>query len=158
MYISTLEISAGQLKPFFHNRRGEILENMSSVAKYCYMEPVHWVASFNNPADLLTRGNVKLHDIGLDSMWQLGPKFLSLPREEWPVNRDCIDKSEKIPGDEKRSAGSYIRVLAVQADKSKSVISKMINTVETVLNFKSVVYAVYLVAMKEGYIKMTTIY
>ena len=31
--ISTLETSASQLKPFFHNRRSEILENMENVSK-----------------------------------------------------------------------------------------------------------------------------
>ena len=74
--ICTLEESAKHLKPFFHNRRAEILENMESVSKYCEMEPVHWVASADNPADMLTRGAVSLHDIGPDSMWQQGPKFL----------------------------------------------------------------------------------
>lgn len=49
--ISTLEASSSLLKPYFHNRRSEILENMESVSKFCIMEPVHWVSSSDNPAD-----------------------------------------------------------------------------------------------------------
>ena len=56
---------------------------------------LHWVASADNPADILTRGSAKLADIGPGSVWQSGPKFLSLPRSEWPVNRDCISRSVK---------------------------------------------------------------
>ena len=52
--ISTLETSASQLKPFFHNRRAEVLENMAAVSKYCEMEPVHCVASEENASNLLT--------------------------------------------------------------------------------------------------------
>jgi len=77
--ICTLETSASQLKPYFHNRRCEIIENMDSVSQLCEMEPVHWIASADNPADILTRGTAKLKDIGLNSVWQIGPKFLSLP-------------------------------------------------------------------------------
>ena len=67
------------------------------------MESVHWVASADNPVDLLTRGTAKLQDVGPGSMWQVGPNFLSLPREKWPVNRDCIaTKSQKIPSTEMR--------------------------------------------------------
>ena len=77
--ISTLEAKASQLKPFFHNRRAEFLENMDAVSKFCFMEPVHLVSSTENPADLLTRGTAKLSDIGLESTWQCGPKFLCCP-------------------------------------------------------------------------------
>ena len=52
--ISTLEASSKILKPFFHNRRGELMENLENIAKYCKVEPVHWIGSENNVADLLT--------------------------------------------------------------------------------------------------------
>ena len=133
--ISTLEASASQLKPFFHNRRSEILENMDSVSKYCEMEPVHWVASADNPADLLTRGTAKLADIGPGSVWQSGPKFLSLPRSEWPVNRDCISRAVKIPEEEMRSPASYLRVGAVQV--SSKMGTALFKSVEAVLQFNN---------------------
>ena len=97
--ICTLEAKASQLKPFMHNRRAEFIENMDAISKFCPVEPPHWIASADNPADMLTRGTAKLSDIGLDSTWQRGPKFFSLPREEWPVSRDCVSK--KIPSEKK---------------------------------------------------------
>ena len=115
--ICTLEAKASQLKPFMHNRRAEFIENMYAISKFCPVEPPHWIASADNPADLLTRGTAKLSDIGLDSTWQRGPKFFSLPREEWPVSRDCVSKkipSEmKIPSEEMRSPNMYLNVAAV---------------------------------------------
>ena len=127
--ISTLEISASQLKPFFHNRRAEVLENMVAVSKYCEMEPVHWVASEENASDLLTRGTAKLEDIALGSVWQTGPTFLSLPRMMWPVNRDCVSRSV-IPEEELRSPKSYLRVAAVQVETD---MPSMFRSVEKVL-------------------------
>ena len=41
--ISCLEENAKKLKPFFHNRRAEILDNMDEVRQYCHMEEVHHV-------------------------------------------------------------------------------------------------------------------
>ena len=88
--ISALEIKSGNLLQFFQNRVAEIAENLEAVSKYCEVEPVQWVNSDDNPADLLTRGDVNLVDIGPNSLHQVGPKFLTLPRERWPVNRDFI--------------------------------------------------------------------
>ena len=131
--LSTLEASSSQLKPYFHNRRAEIIENMESVSRLCFMEPLHWVSSANNPADLLTRGTTKLEDIGISSTWQLGPKFLTLPRNAWPVNRDCIlSKAEKIPLDEMRTANSYLRVALAQVCKSLSI--PLFKSMDTILN------------------------
>ena len=110
--ISTLEASASQLKPFFHNRRAEIIENMEAVSKHCEMEPVHWVPTDLNVADLLTRGTASLADIGIGSLWQTGPKFFSLPRSEWPVNRNCVNKSS-IPTEEMRAPSTFAKIGAI---------------------------------------------
>ena len=64
--ISSLEVSAKKLKPFFHNRRGEMIENMELVNDICPMEDVHHVSGSLNPADVATRGDTKLEDIGQD--------------------------------------------------------------------------------------------
>ena len=80
--ISALEVTSGNLLPFFQNRVAEVLENLEAISKYCPIEPVHWIPSADNAADLLTRGDVKLEDLGPTSVHQCGPKFLSLPREE----------------------------------------------------------------------------
>ena len=104
--ISSLEVSAKKLKPFFHNRRGEMLENMEMVSNICTMEDVHHVAGSLNPADVATRGNTKIEDIGLDSFWQIGPNFLCSPRDCWPVTREFV--RVKIPDEELRHPGQLI--------------------------------------------------
>ena len=101
--ISTLEENARKLKPFFHNRRGEMLDNMDHIRSICSLEDVHHVSGKMNPADLATRGNTKIEDIGPGSFWQAGPTFLCSPRAEWPVTREFI--RVEIPDDEKRHPG-----------------------------------------------------
>ena len=134
--ISSLEASASQLKPFFHNRRAEILENMDSISQVCEIEPIHWIASSLNPADILTRGTAKLNDITLNTTWQRGPKFLSLPRERWPVTRDCISRTEKIPKDELRSPNAYLRVAVAKIDPSSKVAS-LFKSVDSILHLSN---------------------
>ena len=131
--ISTLEAKASLLKPFFHNRRAEFLENMDVVSQLCTMEPVHWVGTLDNPADLLTRGTAKIDDIGLGSFWQVGPKFLLLPRKDWPVSREFVGKSERIPKEEMRTVNSYLRVAAVKISSDVPCIS-LFKTVDDLLS------------------------
>ena len=69
-------MSAKKLKPFFHNRRGEILENLDLISGICPIEQVHHVSGSLNPADIATRGDTKLNEIGPGSLWQCGPSFL----------------------------------------------------------------------------------
>ncbi|XP_063592199.1 uncharacterized protein LOC134769401 [Penaeus indicus] len=45
-----------------------------------------WIASCHNPADLLTRPNDP-SDIIISSLWKYGPKFMTLPKEEWPISQ-----------------------------------------------------------------------
>ena len=70
------------------------------------VEDLHYVASEDNPADLATRGGVKLKDLGPGSFWQKGPSFLCSRRDLWPVNRDFISDAE-LPEDEIRSKRTY---------------------------------------------------
>ena len=105
--ISCLEENAKKLKPFFHNRRGEMLENMEETKKYCPMEDVHHVPGHLNPADIPTRGLANLEDIGPDSLWQIGPGFLCTPRKGWPVTRDFV--RESVPDQERRQPGVVAR-------------------------------------------------
>ena len=121
--ISALEVSSAQLKPFFHNRRSEMLDNMDEVKKYCEMEEVHWVSSENNAADILTRGVATLEDIGPCSSWQRGPTFLSLRRDLWPVHRDFV--RTKLPQEEVRSPKSFMRIAAVKVKKEGEGIDDM---------------------------------
>ena len=104
--ISSLEEHARKLKPFFHNRRGEILENMEQVSNYCPIEEVHHVSGKLNPADIATRADTKLEDIGPDSWWQTGPSFLCSPRDRWPVTREFV--RVEIPDEERRHSGEAV--------------------------------------------------
>ena len=98
--ISALESMCGNLLPFFQNRVSEILENLEALSKFCEVDQVHWIPSSENPADLLTRGDLNLRDLGPLSFHQQGPKFFTFPRKEWPVTRDFI--RTKLPDSEIR--------------------------------------------------------
>ena len=103
--ISIAAKSTSALKPFFHNRVSELTENMALMRKVCQVDDIHYVASADNPADLATRGGVKLKDIGPDSFWQKGPTFLCSRRDLWPVSRDFLP--EDVPEEEIRTRGTY---------------------------------------------------
>jgi len=68
---------------FAATRIGEIKEGTSQTDWY-------WVESEHNIADCLTRGN-KPSDIGLESIWQKGPEFLTQPEDEWPITRNYLE-------------------------------------------------------------------
>ena len=58
------------------------------------------IAGPKNIADLGTRGTANMEDIGEDSEWQRGPKFLREARSSWPIARP---KSVEIPAEERKS-------------------------------------------------------
>ena len=64
--ISSVDKSSTALKPYFHNRVSEILENMSEMRKYCEVEEFQHVSGDLNPADVATRGLAKASDLGQD--------------------------------------------------------------------------------------------
>ncbi|KAK7889795.1 hypothetical protein WMY93_025355 [Mugilogobius chulae] len=64
-------------KTFFANRIGEI-QNSTDVNDW------RWIPGQSNVADTITRG-ASPQDLMEDSEWQSGPKFLSLPENEWPT-------------------------------------------------------------------------
>ena len=138
--ISTLEENARKLKPFFHNRRAEILDNIAEIRKLCPMEDVHFVPGKLNPADIATRGNTKITEMGPGSVWQSGPDFLCSPRSEWPITRDFI--KEDVPDCEKRNAiGVFTVKLAVDIEESQEIMPKLHLVISRILkqrrNFKS---------------------
>ena len=112
--ISSLEITSGNLLPFFQNRIAEIHENLKAVTKFCPAEPVHWVPSKLNPSDLLTRGDINLRDLGPSSFHQKVPEFLSSPWKDWPVTRDFVRTG--IPDTEIRHRDLNFIVAAARAN------------------------------------------
>ena len=55
-----------------------------------------WISGNINPSDLVTR-SANLNDINVNSVWQKGPHFLSLPFDSWPIRKDPVgDLPDKI--------------------------------------------------------------
>ena len=65
--ISAVDTTTRALKPYFHNRVSEIVENMTEMRKFCTVEEMFYVASDQNPADLAIRGSAKVDDLGPNS-------------------------------------------------------------------------------------------
>ena len=85
--LSSLETTVARMKPFFHNRVSEVKQNLAEVERICPVESFYHISGKLNPADLATRDDGKLIEIGPESEWQ-SPTFLKLPREDWPLTRD----------------------------------------------------------------------
>ena len=118
--ISAVETTSRVLKPFFHNRVAEILDNISEMKKYCNVEDIHHISSDNNPADLATRDLTKLEDLVSGSFWWKGPSFFSSRRGLWEVSRDFIKK--EIPDTEVRGKHAFLASLrAVVSNKYSKV-------------------------------------
>ena len=125
--ISVTEKSTSSLKPFFHNRVCELIENMNAAKKICTVEDIFYIASESNPADLATRPGIKLSDIGPQSFWQCGPSFLSSGRDSWPISRDFV--AVDIPDDEiraRKTFSSFLRasILSVQVSQYDFTVEK----------------------------------
>ena len=73
----------------------------------------HWISGGDNIADILSRGE-DVSKLGVDSEWQNGPKFLSLPISEWPISQECHTK--ELPETVERN-------LVAKIDIKKSLIS-----------------------------------
>ena len=133
--ISCLEENAKRLKPFFHNRRSEILENMELIRRHCPLEEMHHVPGTLNPADIATRGDAKLEDIGPLSFWQTGPSFLSSPRSSWPITRNFC--RVPVPDQEKRNPGAVVtasfRTVVVKKSENISNLHKTHSVLSNIL-------------------------
>ena len=111
--ISAVDTTTRVLKPFFHNRVAEIVDIMAVMRKYCQVEDLQYVSGELNPADLATRGNVKVEDLGPNSFWQKGPAFLCSRRDLWPITREFA--RNEVPDDEVRQSGKPVLVACMRA-------------------------------------------
>ena len=116
--ISALETTSRALKPFFHNRVGEVLENVEKMKKYCPVEDVHHLPGHLNPADVPTRGLAKVSELGPGSFRQKGPAFLCSGRALWPVSRDFVRK--ELPEEEICNVPAFLYSLRAWAMSSRS--------------------------------------
>ena len=109
--ISSLYLSNRKFKPYFHNRLTEIRENFDYIKKVCPVKDFQYIPGKMNPADIATREDGKLAEIGIDSEWQ-SPSFLKKSRETWPLSRDFVKSA--LPLEEMRKK-NFASCLAIQA-------------------------------------------
>jgi hypothetical protein len=84
--IAALKKSGAQLKPFFANRVAEANGLLAELSKMTeYLGAVGHVPGHDNPADIGTRGLASLADLGPGTLWQEGPAFLKVNREQWDL-------------------------------------------------------------------------
>ena len=72
---------------FTSTRIGEIQEGSLPSDWY-------WVSGNDNVADIVSRGEYP-ENLDSNSVWQVGPDFLSTPFADWPIRQDC--SSEVLP-------------------------------------------------------------
>ena len=108
--IAACDINTNALQPFFSNHVVEIIDTMRTWASLsaapgdceldpaviqnletdCVVDELLHIPGTINVADMATRGNVELEEIGQGSTWQIGPDFIREDRSTWPVTRDFV--------------------------------------------------------------------
>ena len=86
---------------FAATRVGEIQEGTNVTDWY-------WIPGDYNTADWLTRGKSP-KDIGMDSVWQKGPEFLTKPESEWPISQDNTE--QQLPDTIKQGTTNAVKQL-----------------------------------------------
>ena len=116
--LGALEKSTAALRPFFGNRVMEITRLREQIQEMVVsLPPVGHVPGDQNPADLGTRGEVSVGDLGPSSTWQVGPSFLQEGYECWPGVLDKGSAGMEVPRDEcKMEATTMLQVKATVPD------------------------------------------
>ena len=117
--VGALLKSPSSLRPYFCNRVMEINRIREQLGDLCgALPPVCHIPGESNPADLGTRGQVSVGDLGPGSTWQLGPGFLQADFCEWPVPVDVDTAHLQLPPEEcKQLEGSTFHVGTTQDQK-----------------------------------------
>ena len=76
------------------------MANLSEISDETVINPIQHVPGPLNPADIPTRDTTTANEVADGSIWQSGPPYLLLPREQWPFSRDFLDY---VPTEELRS-------------------------------------------------------
>ena len=132
--IAAVDTTARALKPFFHNRVAEIIDNMNEMRKYCPVEDIHHVISQFNPADLATRNLTRVEDLEPGSFWQKGPSFLLSRRDLWPVSREFARR--EVPDTEVRGVPAFLACLRATILSSKSL-PELILSVQRIISYSN---------------------
>ena len=107
--ISALDKSGGLLAPYFASRVSEAVANLAELAEETVVHPVQHVPGLLNPADIPTRAKTTPEEVRMGSIWQSGPAYLSLPREQWPFSRQFLDS---VPVEEMRAPKAEFNLVA----------------------------------------------
>merc|ERR1711867_377151 len=68
-----------------HSRISDIHNTLEVIGKQAKVLPIQHIPSKENIADIATRTETLVSTIGPESIWQIGPKWLTQPRTEWPA-------------------------------------------------------------------------
>ena len=99
--ISALEKNAMAFNPYMHARLSEIQNFRYKISWRTHIEEVFHIASSENVADICTRRESSLKNLGPRSVWQSGPLWLHQPCHSWPCNRDFTYKD--LPSEETKT-------------------------------------------------------
>ena len=53
----------------------------------------YWVESKLNVADIISRG-ASIPELNYGSRWQIGPEFLKLPIDDWPLRNNIVSRED----------------------------------------------------------------
>ena len=122
--VGALHKSPSSLRPYFCNRVLEINRIREQLGELCGgLPPICHIPGENNPADLGTRGQVSMGDLGPGSTWQLGPGFLQADFSEWLSSVDVDVAQLQLPPEEcKQPAGSTFHVGTVQMQEPLQIL------------------------------------
>ena len=103
-----------------HARLSEIHNLREKIAMRTHLEDVFHVASSENIADICTRRESNLKEIGFNSAWQTGPNWLKEPCYNWPCNRDFTFK--ELPTEETKTPIRVMMAAKVSNLSSSSMV------------------------------------
>ena len=73
---------------------------MTEISEHTTVHPVQHVPGVMNPADIPTRPFTTPEEVLEGSVWQNGPHYLALSKDQWPFTREFMDM---VPASELRS-------------------------------------------------------
>ena len=120
---------------YMANRVSEMLETTNA-------EQWHYAKSKYNIADLGTRKNATVEDIGKDSIWQKGPPWLQMEMENWPISQDigCTPVSdEELLKNVMAFASSSKHFIDLERwkDKTYTFVLRVVATISKIIKSKS---------------------
>ena len=131
-FIAATEKSGGVLGPYLASRCSEFHLNIEEMKEMVMVEPLQHVPGCHNIADLATRGNATVEEVGPDSEWQNGPEYLKLERCSWPFSREFC---REVPPDELRRRG--VTSLAMAAARLDRVEGRLSGKIEEIMRHAS---------------------